>query len=209
MGLESFMQRATCISQSLSACQPDEAAHQPAASTSSPPVPEPMQLDSTRLTRAKHARHLEAGLCLYCAAPGHFINACRVRPTCPTVSTLQLEPEIATLSLLPVQLLTPDCSVSVSTPVDSGSSGNFISKDPLSHLRLPHQCQAQELRVETIQGKPLWRGQVNYRTLLMKLRVGCLHEETITFLVLDGSPVDIIQGHPWLTLQKSEGNHVR
>ncbi len=111
-------QKTTRISQWLSACQPDEAAHQPASFTSGSPVPEPMQLDSTRLTHAERARRLTAGLCLYCAAPGHFINPCPVRPPHPAVSTLQLEPEIATLSLLPVQILTPGCSVSVSALVD-------------------------------------------------------------------------------------------
>ncbi len=49
-GLENFMQKATRISQRLSACQPNKAARQLASPAVSPPVPEPMQLDSTRLT---------------------------------------------------------------------------------------------------------------------------------------------------------------
>ncbi len=88
-----------------------------------------MQVDSTRLARAEHIRRLAAGLCLYCGAPGHFLRACPVRPPRPLVSTLQFDPEIATLSLLPVQLLIQDHSISVYALVDSGSSGNFISHD--------------------------------------------------------------------------------
>ncbi len=86
-----------------------------------------------------------------------------MRPPCPAVSTLQLEPDVSTLSLLPVQLLTPESSVSVSALVDSGSSGNFISQALLTRLNLPHKRKPRELRVETIQGKPLGRGTVNYR----------------------------------------------
>ncbi len=130
-------QKTTRISQWLSACQPDEAAHQPASFTSGSPVPEPMQLDSTRLTHAERARRLTAGLCLYCAAPGHFINPCPVRPPHPAVSTLQLEPEIATLSLLPVQILTPGCSVSVSSPRRLSHRGPQTSTRPTEPKLLP------------------------------------------------------------------------
>ncbi len=209
IGLENFMQRANRISQCLSACQPNEAAHQLVSPAASPPVPEPMQVDSTRLTRVKRTRRIAAGLCLYCGSADHFIQNCPVRPPRPVVSTIQLEPEITTLSLLLVQrgyqgLLTPDYSVAVSALVDSGSSGNFISQDLLSRLHLPRRRHAQELRVETIQGKPLGRGRVRYTAPLLKLCVGCLHEETITFLVLEGPTVDVILGCPWLALHSPE-----
>ncbi len=172
IGLENFMQRANRISQRLSACQTNEAAHQLVSPATSPPVPEPMQVDSTHLTRAERARRIAAGLCLYCGSADHFIQNCPIRPPRPAVSTIQLEPEITTLSLLPVQLLTPDHSVAVSALVDSGSSGNFISQDLLSCLNLPRRRHAQELRVETIQGKPLGRGRVRYTAPPLKLCVG-------------------------------------
>ncbi len=122
IGLENFMQKVTCISQRLLACQPNKAGRQLASPTISLPVPESMSL-----TRAKRALRIAAILCLYCAAADHFIQNCPVRPPRPAVSTLQLEPDISTLSLLSVQLLTPDHSVAISALVDSGSSGNFIS----------------------------------------------------------------------------------
>ncbi len=139
---------------------------------------------------------LTAGLCLYCASPDHLIRNCPVRPPRPAVSTLQLEPDVSTLSLLPVQLLTPESSVSVSALVDSGSSGNFISQALLTWLNLPRKRKPRELRVETIQGKPLGRGRVNYLAPPLKLKVGCLHEETISFLVLEEPTVDIILAQP-------------
>ncbi len=46
------MQKANRLAQHLSACHTTEAAHQYVAPTTSPPVPEPMELDSTRLSHA-------------------------------------------------------------------------------------------------------------------------------------------------------------
>ncbi len=97
IGLENFMQKVTCISQRLLACQPNKAACQLASPTISLPVPESMRLDSIRLTRAKRALRIAAVLCLYCAATDHFIQNCPVRPPRPAVSTLQLEPDISTV----------------------------------------------------------------------------------------------------------------
>ncbi len=149
------MQKAVKISQRLTACLPDETAHSQASPAACPPVPEPMQLDSNRLTRTERARRLATGLCLYCRASGHFIQKC---PSCPprsAVSTLQVEPDISILPLLIVQLLTPHHSISVSALIDSGSLGNFISQNLLRRLNLPRKRQAQELKIETFQAKPL------------------------------------------------------
>lgn len=137
VGLESFMQKTNHIAQCLSACHIREAAHQSGTPAIIPPIPEPMQLDSTRLPPVERARRLAAGLCLYCASSEHFIGTCPVRPPRPAVSTVNLEPAITSLSLLTVQPFTPERSVSVSALVDSGSSGNFISQDLLSRLHLP------------------------------------------------------------------------
>ncbi len=106
VGLESFMQKATRISQRLSACHTAKAAQPSVSPPPGSPVPEPMQVDSTRLSDQERARRLAAGLCLYCAAADHFIRSCPIRPPRPAVSTLQLDPVIATLSLMSVQLLT-------------------------------------------------------------------------------------------------------
>ncbi len=145
VGLEIFMQCASRISQCLAACFEDEAAHKPASSAFGPPVPEPMQMDSAQLSRSERARRLAAGLCLYCASLDHFIRNCPVRPPRPAVSTIQLEPDVSALSLLPVQLLTTVSSVSVSALIDSGSSGNFISQALLTRLNLPRKWQPREL----------------------------------------------------------------
>jgi len=135
--LESFMQKAVKISQHLTPCLPETTAHSPSSPTACPPVPEPMQMDSSHLSPPEHAHRLTTGLCLYCGAPGHFISACPSRPPRPAVSTHQLEPDISNLTLLDIQLLSPLHIISARALVDSGSSGNFISPTLLKQLGLP------------------------------------------------------------------------
>ncbi len=77
-------------------------------------------------------------------------------------------------------------------------SGYLISQELFNHLNLSHRSHARELRVETIQRKLLGLGWVKYRAPPMALQIGCLHKETITFLVLEGPTMDIFLGRPWL-----------
>ncbi len=179
------MQKAVRISQRLTACLPAETAHSQASPTACPPVPQPMQVDTNGLTRTKRARRLAMGLCLYSGASVHFIQKCPSRPPRPAVSTLHIEPEISILPLMTVRLLTPHHSITVSTLVESGSSGNFISQNLLTRLDLPRKWQTQELKIETIQEKPLGHGCIKYRSPPVTLQVGCFHRETIFFLVLE------------------------
>ncbi|KAL0172763.1 hypothetical protein M9458_033074, partial [Cirrhinus mrigala] len=83
IGLETFLQRTTRVSQRLAACQPLVTAPQSASVAASTPVPEPMQMDSTRLTRTERNRRITQGLCLYCGQNGHLIRNCPIRPPRP------------------------------------------------------------------------------------------------------------------------------
>ncbi|KAL0180367.1 hypothetical protein M9458_025809, partial [Cirrhinus mrigala] len=83
IGLEAFLQRTTRVAQNLAACQPSMTAPQPASVVACSPVPEPMQIDSTRLSREERNRRLLNGLCLYCGQPGHCIRQCPIRPSRP------------------------------------------------------------------------------------------------------------------------------
>ncbi len=104
VGLESFMQKANRIS--YPACHPAEAAHQPASPANGSPVPESMHVGMSRLSAHERARRWTAGLCVYCASPDHYIQACPVKPPRPAVTTLQTDPIIAKLTVLNFQLLT-------------------------------------------------------------------------------------------------------
>ncbi|KAL0153692.1 hypothetical protein M9458_051000, partial [Cirrhinus mrigala] len=103
--LEAFLQRTTKV------CQPPITAPQPASVAACHPVPEPMQIDSSHLSRAERNRRIVNGLCLYCGQPGHHLRQCSIRPPRPVVSTLSTEVEISSLTLLPVTLHTSNISV--------------------------------------------------------------------------------------------------
>ncbi|KAL0146555.1 hypothetical protein M9458_058186 [Cirrhinus mrigala] len=81
IGLESFLQRATQVSQQLAACQPPGTAPHF-------PVPESMQVDSTWLSHTERNRRITLGLCLYYGQRGHLLRTCPIRPPCPVVSTI-------------------------------------------------------------------------------------------------------------------------
>ncbi|KAL0162264.1 hypothetical protein M9458_041660 [Cirrhinus mrigala] len=106
--LESFRQLTTRVFQRLAACQPPVTAPQSASVAASFPVPEPMQVDTTRLSRTERNRRITLGLCLYCGQQGHHIRTWPIRPPCLVVSTIQSEVETASLTLLPITLHTPD-----------------------------------------------------------------------------------------------------
>ncbi|KAL0176566.1 hypothetical protein M9458_028896, partial [Cirrhinus mrigala] len=204
IGLEAFLLRTMRVSQQLAACQPPVTAPQVASVAASTPVPEPMQVDSTRLSRAERDRRISQGLCIYCGQSGHILRTCPVRPLRPMVSMIASEIEPTMLTLIPVTLRTSDHIFSTSALIDSGSSGNFISSDCLKELQLTRLRHHQEYAVTTIQGRPLGRGRVQHSTPYITLQIGLFHFEEIKLLVLEGSTASIILGRPWLKLHNPE-----
>ncbi|KAL0148604.1 hypothetical protein M9458_056151 [Cirrhinus mrigala] len=204
IGLEAFLLRTTCVSQQLASCQPPITAPSAATVAASTPVPEPMQVDSTRLSHTERNRRISLGLCIYCGQSGHILRNCPVRPPRPMVSTITSEIEPTLLTLIPVTLHTSDRAVSTSALIDSGSSGNFISTDCLKKLHLSRQCHHHEYAVTTIQGKPHGCGTVQNSSPYIILQIGLFHYEEIKLLVLEGSTVNIILGRPWLRLHHPE-----
>ncbi len=199
VGLETFISKAVRISQYLTACEEDVPLAPPLSVTSPAPAPEPMQMSFNPLTHVERERRINSGLCLYCGANGHMLQTCPVRPPRPPVSTIQLNPRISTLTRMTIQLISPHTSIPAQALVDSGSSGNFISIETLNRLHLKRKLHSQTLNIQTIQGKPQGRGKVRHRSPTIMLRVGCLHEEVLSFLVLEHCTVDVVLGRPWLT----------
>ncbi len=199
VGLETFISKAVRISQYLTACEEDVPLAPPLSVTSPAPAPEPMQMSCNPLTHMERERRINSGLCLYCGANGHMLQTCPVRPPRPPVSTIQLNPQISTLTRMTIQLISPHTSIPAQALVDSGSSGNFISIETLNRLHLKRKFHSQTLNIQTIQGKPQGRGKIRHRSPTIMLRVGCLHEEVLSFLVLEHCTVDVVLGRPWLT----------
>uniref|UniRef100_A0A9J7XZK1 Retrotransposon-derived protein PEG10 n=1 Tax=Cyprinus carpio carpio TaxID=630221 RepID=A0A9J7XZK1_CYPCA len=200
LGLECLIQKSIRVAQRLTACQQLTPAVRPppALPSVAPPAPEPMQVDSHHLSTSERQRRINTGLCLYCGGEGHLLPSCPVRPPCPAVSTIHLPPQTAQLTQTWVTLRHLHSSISVQALIDSGSAGNFINQQTLNRLSVKRHRSPVELRITTIQGKPLGRGHVRYFSPTVILRVGSLHEEDITFMVLEESTADIILGRPWL-----------
>ncbi len=200
VGLENFLQRALHISQHLTACHTEESFTTGASPATRPPAPEPMQMERYHLTPTERARRSNLGLCLYCGAHDHLLPDCSIRPTRPAVSTVQILPDVSKLPHIDALLIHMNQSFPAKVLVDSGASGNFISSLFLTEINVPRHRNATHYQITTIQGKPLGKGLVRSRTPEVTLRIGSLHSEYISFLVLEDATVDIVLGRPWLAL---------
>ncbi|KAK3564218.1 hypothetical protein QTP86_011202 [Hemibagrus guttatus] len=84
--------------------------------------------------------------------------------------------------------------------------------------QVPRQRNPTRYWITTIQGKPLGKGLVQWKTPELTLRIGCLHKEMLSLLVLEESAVDAVLGCPgWLNtnrtsvpaaLEKLRGAHI-
>ncbi len=199
VGLENFLQRALHISQHLTACHTEES-FTIASPANRPLAPEPMQTERYHLTPTERARRINLGLCMYCGAHDHLLPVCPIRPTWPAVSTVQILPDVSKLPHIDALLIHMNQSFPAKVLVDSGASGNFISSLFLTQINIPRHQNATHYQITNIQGKPLGKGLVRSRTPEVTLRIGSLHSEYISFLVLEDATVDIILGRPWLAL---------
>ncbi|KAI4902633.1 hypothetical protein NFI96_002208 [Prochilodus magdalenae] len=181
--------------------------------TSEPSPEEPMQCDSSHLSRAERLRRLHGGLCLYCGARGHFLRDCQVRPQRfrtsypeqraePTLHAKTVShptPGMISKSLLiPVTLHCQGSSHVFAALIDSGAEGNFIHARIATQLRVPIVSLDSPLRIAAVDGDPVGKGVVSLTTQLIKMDVSALHSEELRFFVLDSSEYAIILGLPWL-----------
>ena len=171
------------------------------------PTEEPMQLGRTRLSPEERARRRTLGLCLYCGGKSHFRDTCPLRPEKRSGSIhLEggvLDPEISpspSRLFLPVSLHFGASSHSVSAYLDSGAAGNFMDWEIASSMRLTLLPLTTPLVVSAIDGTVLPGGPIRFQTVPVKMSVGTLHQEWISFLVLPKASAPIVLGLPWLRL---------
>ncbi len=162
------------------------------------PVPEPMLVDNTRLSRTERHRRLSQGLCLYCGASGHTIATCPVRP--PRLMVSAITPQVTNMCPLTtvVQLTAHDVSHSVVALIASGSAANFIAGTLSRQLNLPTANTTKIYQIQSVTGQPLDRKHLRHQVGPINLRVGLLHEEDLHLLVLEDSTADVILGCLWL-----------
>lgn len=157
-----------------------------------------MQTERYHLSPTERAQRVNQGLCMYCGACDHLLPACPIRPTRPAVSAVQILPDVSKLPhidalLIHMNLFQPKSSL---TPGLPGTSSPLF----LTQIKIPRHRNATHYQITNIQGKPLGKGLVRYRTPEVTLRIGSLHIECISFLVLEDATVAIVLGCPWLAL---------
>ncbi len=195
MGLEKFIQFSIRVASRTLSCVEDQPGQnnfypllcRPENASPSEPFPEPMQVETTKLTLSERQRQLSQGLCLYCGVSGHVISTCPVRP--PRRLGSAYIPSPTNIKPLTTNALSmaSDVSLPVIALLDSSSSGNFISGTLSRQLNLPTTTNKTIYQIISITGRPLSRKNVRLSVGPLKLRVGHLHEETIHLLVLEDS----------------------
>ncbi|KAK3569927.1 hypothetical protein QTP86_007483 [Hemibagrus guttatus] len=161
IGLELFMFKAQHISQHLFAVSIEEGTPSDTSSSCSSSAPEPMQTDQYCLLANERQCRLHQRLCLYCGENDHLLQTCPARPPRPTSSL--------TLGHL-------------------GTSSPHVCCPP---ARYPAKETPTCYRITTIQGKPLGKGLVQWKMPELTLRIGCLHEEMLSLLVLEESEANL------------------
>ncbi|KAL0147986.1 hypothetical protein M9458_056713 [Cirrhinus mrigala] len=173
MGLEKFIQLSLRCSERIHSYQcnqePDNNAPLRPSEPASPSEPEPMILESSRLTSAERQRRLTRGLCMYCGASGH------VRLNCSA----------------------PSSTHCVTALIDSGSAGNFISGTLCRQLHLRTKVTSKIYQIQPITGETTSPTRIHRKCEPINLQILLLHHEKIQLLVLEGANVDIILGRPW------------
>ncbi|CAM4706099.1 unnamed protein product [Leuciscus chuanchicus] len=199
IGIEKLIQRSILIAQHRTACFQNPSARPPRLSEPvNPPVPEPMEFDSGRLTTTERNRRRTNNLCFYCGASEHYRAECPVRPSRSAVSTVELPFPVSNLKQTPVLLTYRKHSVPAKALIDSGAAGNFISASLLNRLQARRRRLSRLLSIHSILGKPLSNRNILHCSPELQLSIGCLHQERCSLLVLEGSTSDIVLGRPWL-----------
>ncbi len=206
MGLERFIQLSIRVASRMHSCMEDQRTlphsnpllRRPENISPPEPVPEPMQVDYTRLSLTERHRRLSQGLCLYCGASGHMIATCPVRP--PRLMVSAITPQVSNMCPLTtvVQLTAHDVSLPVIALIDSGSAANFIAGTLSRQLDLPTTNTTKVYQIQSVTCQPLCRKHLRHQVGPVNIRVGLLHEEDLNLLVLEDSTTDIILWRPWL-----------
>ncbi|XP_029288813.1 uncharacterized protein LOC115009158 [Cottoperca gobio] len=161
VGLERFIQLAIRVANRREHCLQDQPLHTvqsralPTAQFPAPArypayqgeEPEPMSVNSLRLTPEERSRRITQGLCLYCGARGHVVVTCPLRPPQARVSAFQEGVFVCKPLLVPVTLTTPSGSFPAKALIDSGSE--MLRPVPACCHSTPHCCTPPFLTLRT------------------------------------------------------------
>lgn len=92
------------------------------------PAPEHMEVDSFHISPTeRQSKNI-------CRAERHFMSEFPVRPLRPAVSNINVHPSVTSLLHIPVSVMSAHHYVSAKALIDSGSAGNFISRNLIDHF---------------------------------------------------------------------------
>ncbi len=114
------------------------------------------------------------------------------------VSAFHLQPDVTKIPHIDALLIYLNRSFPVKVLIDSGACENCISSLCLVHLNIPRHRNVSSYQISNIQGKPLGKGLVHHHTPDVTLRIGCLHMECISLLLLEEATANIVMWRPWL-----------
>lgn len=83
--------------------------------------------------------------------------------------------------------------------IDSGAALNLINKDIVTKYNIPMQPCTPPIKIKAIDDTLIGEG-ITHQTKTLTLKVGLLHQESITLYIVDSPKLEIILGHPWLSI---------
>ncbi|KAL0157145.1 hypothetical protein M9458_048391, partial [Cirrhinus mrigala] len=161
---------------------------------STPSVPEPMQLGTTKLTVEERERRIRNNLCLYCGQAGHLRATCPTRPPRPPTSVSVTR---SCLNRCEIPVILSSDGISIKT-----AAGNFIDRDFVKANQLPILSCASPVAVAALDGRPLGSGRIDHTTEDLTLRFEPCHHEIIRFFIISSPQSPLILGYPWLNLHE-------
>ncbi|KAL0173249.1 hypothetical protein M9458_033560, partial [Cirrhinus mrigala] len=160
---------------------------------------EPMQLNVSRLSEEERERRRINNLCYYCGGVGH--RSLR----CPQKQQASSRVNIHHLSLLcnrtltiPILLENDTLSLELTAMIDSGAALNIINRTIVEKYQIPTQTCTPPIKIKAINDTLIGEG-ITHQTRTLTLKVGLLHQESITFYIVDSPKHDAILGFPWLS----------
>ncbi|KAK3528947.1 hypothetical protein QTP70_014160 [Hemibagrus guttatus] len=128
---------------------------QPGSVSHPEPDNEPMQIENSRLLSAERQRRLTQNLCLYCGHAWHYISECPTRPGRPMVSVIMpMLNKMKPLTIV-VHLTAANFCLPANALLNSGSTGNFISRALCRQLQLKTTATPKIYQIHSVTGKPL------------------------------------------------------
>ncbi|RXN36324.1 retrotransposon-derived PEG10 [Labeo rohita] len=82
--------------------------------------------------------------------------------------------------------------------IDSGAALNIIDRTIVEKYQIPTQTCTPPIKIKAINDTLIGEG-ITHQTRTLTLKVGLLHQESITFYIVDSPKHDAVLGFPWLS----------